>query len=177
MKKLLAIALALMLCLPALALAEEPLEIEITFDGVWFPFADHGFQLYVPADWAHMDMLMFTDPESFEFAGYQIPPVLYYMFSDESFSTMFNVLVFSTEDLPIEEFQTKLEAEYADVGNWVTINEIPFFLFENDAESNTSGAVTLAEGAAYAFLMIPADDEAFSELAMQVIASIQPIAE
>ncbi len=163
MKKALSLIIALMLLAAPLALAEEaaPVTIEITFDGSYLPFEDLGFQLMLPNEWNILE----TEDYYAAFAN------------DDLTQGLVLAILEVEEGDTLESLADAMMAEIEGVvASVVTINGIPFVVYDAMADDIT-GAFTLTDNGQYCvhFIFYPGSDEAFTELAVQIMASIQAL--
>lgn len=163
MKKAICAALVLaMACCPFAALAQgETVVVEVTFQGTWIPFEDHNFQIYLPNDW-----VIFEPGEG-----------MYFACGLEDQSQLFIIEIYENEDYDMRAIFDELSATegYESVSSML-INGIPFVLFASASEDMRGGVTLSADGACmYFFKFAPGSDEAFSELAWQILSSLSVI--
>lgn len=162
MKKSLALILSLMLlCVGFTAVAEDTTTVDITFDGVYVPFEELGFQLLLPTDWVDYEQDTY-----YFFVGTE----------DQSQAMAIDILDVAGQTLE-EVAQSVAEEESIGQVAGLTINGLPFYLYEL-ADGSAFGAFTNTSDNAYCihFIFAPGGDEAFGDLALQIMASISPIA-
>ena len=171
MKRLLALSLALLLCMAsAAALAEaapatDPIEVPSVENGTVVPFPDHNFQITLPSDWLVLEIT--TEQEQ--------RGIIYSCVNPEgtrSFSIAFTVLDAATD---LDAVASELAASYDGVQT-ITINDIPFVQY-TVTENDVTGIATLnnAGDGFYQFLFYPTSDSDYSYLALQIAASINTI--
>jgi len=160
MRKILALLLSvLLLCAPALGMAES-LTITPTFDGVDYVFGDFGFKITIPAGWIIED-----EDEEYFFITY-----------DEETGEWMEIVIAETGGASIMEIAEHL----ADEEGWelasVTINDIDFILFEAAVEAEFGAFAYGPEEGLYTwFIFGPLGDDAFADLALAIVGSIQNV--
>lgn len=157
MKKTVAALLSLCLLLAVGLAAAETVSIEIDYEGAYIPIGGYGFSLYLPADWAIFEPVDGAPFFAGEAAGER---VLWLEAVDAGGQTLEEVLV---------------ELEGADAYDNVRemfFGGVPFVTYAGD---ELFGAVTVTAGGESLLLLkfAPAGDEAYYDLAMQILASIQ----
>lgn len=161
MKKLMAVALCLLLAvlMTAVATAES---VEGLFDGTWVQFED-GFELYLPSDWYSFECTEEMNAQGIFFiAGTE----------DMAYSCTLAWQPLE-EDCTIEEFHAELVTAYPDA-EIVEVNGVALIVYA-DAENNLLNCIALdaSEPGFYMFAFSPADDEDFVSLAALIASSIR----
>ncbi len=170
MKKTLGLFLAIMMMLVLVngAIAEtnpDVLEVAAVENGTVVPFTDYNFQITLPSDWISLEV-------SDEQAATGIIFSCANPDSTRSFTVAYSELEQATD---IDAVASELAATYQNVKEF-TINDVPFVSYEI-ADNDVAGLVTLgASGVGlYQFVFYPASDADYSELALQIAASITSI--
>lgn len=163
MKKTLALLMSvMMLCTAAFALAEDTITIDITFEGEYYQLAGYNAEIMLPSDWVE-----FETEDAFFAAGLE----------DDS-QQMAIYVAEDTGDYTLESLAEEMAADenYVNVA-YVTINGIPFAIYEM-ADGSAFGAFAFtADDAHLIELMFAPNDEAMSDLATQILASFRIVEE
>ena len=159
MKKLLALALSLMLVLGcAAAMAEEVPELtQLSFDGT-------GFTIGVPTDWNMMEI-----NETLQSAG-----VFFYAANaDQTRSFLISAVAQTYEDT--DALAADLVAQGATEVGIAEINGFTVVTWTLESVDQTGFAI-LAESGLYNFTFSPASDESYAPIAVAMLQSLQPAA-
>lgn len=167
MKKLLRLVLSSLLCaltaLGGLALAEEipQVAVDIAFEGSYAEWPEHNLKILLPSDWR-----MLENTEGFFAAG------------NDDDSQVIELEVFASVDTTMEALYTEFsgDLDFADV-QLIAFNGIPFVIYTVPSE-NLFGALTISaqQDFMYFFRFYPADDEAFGNLAIQIMSTLDVLA-
>lgn len=150
----------LVACLTAsAAAATHPISVEITYEGVQTSLSGHGFSLLLPEAW-----VVYVKTDSALSAG----P------SDDS--RRLTVSAFeNTDSYTLATLLAELSADSAYIEvQPVSFEGVPFIAYEAPGE-NLFGVITLSADASflYFFTFSPQNDDAFRDLALQIMASLQ----
>ncbi|MDL2205503.1 hypothetical protein LJC33_01175 [Eubacteriales bacterium OttesenSCG-928-N13] len=156
MKKWIALLICVMMMVPGVAafaeVAElEPITIEVNFDGSDVAFED-GFSVKVPDAWME----------------FETEDGVTYGTEDESAGM---VILFREGEVTIESMAENIIAEYG-AANYVVINGIEWVTF-TDTEYDVLVAAAAASDGFYQFTFYPASDEAMTNLATQIMATVK----
>lgn len=165
MKKLIALALALVLCLGCVSAFAEALEVDVenAFDGVWVQFADFGFQIYLPSDWIEWEL---TEDELAE-------GMFYSAVSEEGYGVdLYYGDASAAAGVDHATFAAGVAETYPDA-ELITINGIDFVEY-TDQEIGTCNLYAFgADDDGYIFEFYPYDDADFlAGYALPIAASI-----
>ena len=177
MKKILSLVLALMMCAFAVsAMAETAAATDSTADssvieispvenGTVVPFTDHNFQITLPSDWVVLE----TTTEQTD-AG-----IIFSCANPDGTRTFSIAYAQLDAAIDTEALATELAASYENV-QMVTINDIPVVTYTVSA-NDVNGIATLnTDGTGlYQFVFYPASDAEYTDLSMQIAASINTI--
>lgn len=142
---------------------ERHIEVAIDYIGVWVPFEQLGFQLYIPNDW----MVVTGQSDTF--------------FSAVNLQESYGLWIEVMQNIGLSMDDLLLNLAQMEGFEHVTplyLNNVAFVGYDHP-ESNLRGYVTLTAnaGAILFFKFTPADDIASISLSQMIMASLSPLAE
>lgn len=166
-KKVVAWVLSMLLMLSgAFALAELPtpeeVSVDISFEGDIYPLEDFGLQMLLPMGWSYVE-----DDD-----------VLFAMQNEETNQMMAAFLVPAEDHASAEDLMADVDEIDDMTGEYVTINGLPFVLYEYATQDLAGAFLITEEGEPMLHIVFgPASDAEFAGLRMQILSSIQPVSE
>lgn len=163
MKKILSLALSLVLMsVGVAALAEtetQDVTIEITFGGEYVTFEDFGFMLMLPTDWEQ----------------YETDDLYLYVANADQTQGMGIDVIETDGSLTLDAAAAQVAEQLEIEGVYgLMINDIDFYLYELP-DQNAMGAFSMTgDGYLIHFIFSPFDED-MSDLATQIMASIQNV--
>lgn len=168
MKKLAALFVSLCMLFSCAAFAEEEVivNIEDLYEGVWVPFEDDGFEIYLPSEWLIVEL---TEEEIAQ-SG------IYFMVASEDGAYTASVAWQALEaEVDLAGLEASLAAGYPGAQIIATGN-IESVCFA-DGENDMLGFALLDQEdlGMYLFCFTPASDADMQLLATMIMTSIRPI--
>lgn len=164
MKKIFALVVALMLSLTCAAMAEEVVNVEEMYDGVWVNFEDDGFAMYLPSDWLEIEVT-----EEMLAGG------VYYVIASPDGAYTFQLAWAELEaDMTVEDLLADVQTLYpeAEIVSFETFDAVCYA----DAENNVLAFAALDATAPgmYVFNFTPVSEET-AGIATLLMTSVTPI--
>ena len=168
MKKIAALALALVMLFSVAAVAEEaqPVAAETVFEGVWVTFPDDGFEVYFPAEWLQVEIT-----EEILNQG------VYYALTDPEGACAMAVSWHALEEkMDIAALEAALVGVYGDKAAYVNLGNVEAVCYHlADSNALCFAFLDWVDQGLFTFAFSPADDEAVRILASLIMNTVRPV--